>query len=115
MGSNGERSSPIIRGALLMEKFLHRKQSAPPPPNVSELALASDEPLSVREIVDLHRDKTQCASCHSSFDPLGFGLENFDLLGQWRDMETVGNIGKKNAKVQNEAEPDTHSRRRDLS
>lgn len=97
MGSNGERSSPIIRGALLMEKFLHRKP-APPPPNVSELALASDEPLSVREIVDLHRDKTQCASCHSSFDPLGFGLENFDLLGQWRDMETVGNIGKKNAK-----------------
>lgn len=97
MGSNGERSSPIIRGALLMEKFLHR-EPAPPPPNVPELALASDKPLSVREIVDLHREKTQCASCHSSFDPLGFGLENFDLLGQWRDMETVGNVGKKDAK-----------------
>ena len=97
MGSNGERSSPIIRGALLMEKFLHR-EPAPPPPNVPELALASDKPLSVREIVDLHREKTQCASCHSSFDPLGFGLENFDLLGQWRDMETVGNVGKRNAK-----------------
>jgi mono/diheme cytochrome c family protein len=97
MGSNGERSSPIIRGSLLMEKFLHR-EPPPPPPNVPELALASDKPLSVREIVDLHREKAQCASCHSSFDPLGFGLENFDLLGQWRDTETLGNIGKKNSK-----------------
>ena len=97
MGSNGERSSPIIRGALIMEKFLHRKPS-PPPPNVPELALASDEPLAVKEIIDLHRKKAQCASCHSSFDPLGFGLENFDLLGQWRDYETVGNIGKKSGK-----------------
>lgn len=97
MGSNGERSSPIIRGALLMEKFLHREPS-PPPPNVPELALASDKALSVKEIVDLHRKKAQCASCHNSFDPLGFGLENFDLLGQWRDMETVGNVGKKHSK-----------------
>ena len=100
MGSNGERSSPIIRGALLMEKFLHREPS-PPPPNVPELALASDEPLSVKEIVDLHRKKAQCASCHNSFDPLGFGLENFDLLGQWRDEETLGNVGKKNSKKGN--------------
>ena len=97
MGSNGERSSPIIRGALIMEKFLHRKP-APPPPNVPELALASDEPLAVKEIIDLHRKKVQCASCHSSFDPLGFGLENFDLLGQWRDNEMIGNIGKKSGK-----------------
>ena len=97
MGSNGERSSPIIRGALIMEKFLNRKPS-PPPPNVPELALASEKPLAVKEIIDLHREKAQCASCHSSFDPLGFGLENFDLLGQWRENETVGNIGKKSGK-----------------
>jgi hypothetical protein len=94
MGTNGERSSPIIRGALVMEKFLHRKP-ADPPPNVPELALASDKPLAVKETIKLHREKTQCASCHSSFDPLGFGLENFDLLGQWRDHEILGNIGKK--------------------
>ncbi|MCP4776001.1 MAG: DUF1592 domain-containing protein [Planctomycetaceae bacterium] len=97
MGSNGERSSPIIRGSLIMEKFLNRKPP-PPPPNVPELALASDEPLAVKDIVELHRKKPQCASCHSRFDPLGFGLENFDLLGQWRDKETVGNIGKKSGK-----------------
>lgn len=97
MGSNGERASPIIRGALLREKFLNRKPP-PPPPNVPELAQASEKPLSVREIVDLHRQKAQCASCHSSFDPLGFGLENFDLLGQWREVETLGNVGKKDTK-----------------
>ena len=97
MGSNGERSSPIIRGALIMEKFLDQKPS-PPPPNVPELALASEKPLAVKEIIDLHRKKAQCASCHSRFDPLGFGLENFDLLGQWREKEAVGNIGKKSRK-----------------
>ena len=76
---------------------MNRKPS-PPPPNVPELALASEKPLAVKEIIDLHREKAQCASCHSSFDALGFGLENFDLLGQWRENETVGNIGKKSGK-----------------
>jgi len=94
MGSNGERSSPIIRGALIMDRFLNRTPP-PPPPNVPELASASDQALTVKEIVDLHQRKAQCASCHRSFDPLGFGLENFDLLGQWRDLEVVGNIGKR--------------------
>ena len=94
MGSNGERSSPIIRGALIQERFFNRKPP-PPPPNVPELANASEKPLSVKESIELHRQKVQCASCHSSFDPLGFGLENFDLLGRWRDQEVIGNIGKK--------------------
>ncbi len=95
MGSNGERSSPIIRGALIQERFFNRKPP-PPPPNVPELENASDKPLAVKEAIELHRQKAQCASCHSSFDPLGFGLENFDLLGQWRDLETVGKSDEKN-------------------
>lgn len=77
-----------------MDKFLHNPPP-PPPPNVPELAVASGKPLAVKEIVELHRKKAQCASCHRGFDPLGFGLENFDLLGQWRDLETIGNIGKR--------------------
>ena len=88
MGSNGERASPIIRGALIQDKFLNRKPP-PPPPNVAELENASDKPLAVKEAIELHRQKAQCASCHSSFDPLGFGLENFDLLGRWRDQEII--------------------------
>ena len=94
MGSNGERSSPIIRGVLVAERFLNQ-QIASPPANVPELASASDKPLAVKEIVEMHQRKAQCASCHRKTDPIGFGLENFDLLGRWRSLEVVGDIGKK--------------------
>ena len=88
-GSNGERSSPVIRGALVMEKILHDKP-APPPPNVPELDEASDKPLSNREMVLLHQNRATCASCHQKMDVIGFGLENFDPAGRWRDKEKVG-------------------------
>jgi hypothetical protein len=88
-GSNGERSSPVIRGALIMEKLLHDKP-APPPPNVPELGSASGEPKSNREMVELHQKQAVCASCHKKMDVIGFGLENFDTIGRWRDSEKVG-------------------------
>jgi hypothetical protein len=88
-GSNGERSSPVIRGALVMEKILHDKP-APPPPNVPELASASDKPMTNREMVLLHQNRATCASCHQKMDVIGFGLENFDTIGRWRDKEKVG-------------------------
>ena len=88
-GSNGERSSPVIRGALVMEKILHDKP-APPPPNVPELDEASDKPMSNREMVLLHQKRATCASCHRKMDVIGFGLENFDPTGRWRDKEKVG-------------------------
>ena len=88
-GSNGERSSPVIRGALVMEKLLHDKP-APPPPNVPELGSSIDEPKSNREMVELHQKQAACASCHEKMDVIGFGLENFDTTGRWRDMEKVG-------------------------
>ena len=88
-GSNGERSSPVIRGALVMEKILHDKP-APPPPNVPELDAASDEPMTNRDMVLLHQKRATCASCHSKMDVIGFGLENFDPTGRWRDTEKVG-------------------------
>lgn len=89
-GSNGERSSPVIRGALVMEKLLHDKP-APPPPNVPELGSASKTPLTNRQLVEAHQKRAQCASCHQKMDVIGFGLENFDVIGQWRDTEKVGN------------------------
>lgn len=88
-GSNGERSSPVIRGALVMEKLLHDKPP-PPPPNVPELGSASKTPLTNRQLVEAHQKRAQCASCHQKMDVIGFGLENFDVIGQWRDTETVG-------------------------
>jgi len=88
-GSNGERSSPVIRGALVMEKLLHDKP-APPPPNVPELDEASNKPMTNRQMVLLHQKRATCASCHVKMDAIGFGLENFDTIGRWRDMEKVG-------------------------
>ena len=88
-GSNGERSSPVIRGAMVLDKLLHDKPP-PPPPNVPELDEASDEPLSNREMVLLHQQRASCASCHQKMDVIGFGLENFDQTGAWRSHEKVG-------------------------
>jgi len=89
MGSNGERSSPVIRGALVMEKLLHDKP-APPPPNVPELGAASGQPETSRKMVEIHQRQAVCASCHRKMDVIGFGLENFDTIGRWRDTEQVG-------------------------
>ena len=88
-GSNGERSSPVIRGALVMQKLLHDKP-APPPPNVPELGAEAGVNRSNRELVEFHQRKAQCASCHKKMDVIGFGLENFDTIGRWRETERVG-------------------------
>lgn len=89
-GSNGERTSPVIRGALIMEKLLHDKPN-PPPPNVPELDKASSTTKTNREMVEMHQARAVCASCHKKMDVIGFGLENFDTIGRWRDTEKVGN------------------------
>ena len=89
MGSTGDRTSPIIRGTLVLDKFLH-DPSADPPPNVPELTDASKEPLPVREMIELHQSKAQCASCHAKIDPIGYGLETFDAVGLWREEAEVG-------------------------
>lgn len=61
----------------------------PPPPDVPELSEpeGSDQPLTLRERLEQHRSDAQCASCHAKIDPLGFGFENFDAIGRWRDEE----------------------------
>lgn len=91
LGSNGDRTSPVIRGAFLMEKLLHDKP-LPPPPNVPELGNSTDDPLTNRQLVKLHQEQKICSSCHSKMDAIGFGLENFDTIGRWRDTEIVKNI-----------------------
>lgn len=88
LGSNGERSSPVIRGAWVMEKLLHDKP-APPPPNVPELGSNTKKPASNRQLVELHQKQAVCASCHKKMDVIGFGLENFDTTGRWRETEQV--------------------------
>jgi hypothetical protein len=60
-----------------------------PPPNVPPLESSNKEgkPLSVREMLEMHRANAICASCHARMDPLGLSLENFDAIGQWRTMD----------------------------
>ena len=80
----GERTSPVERGAFVLRRFLDR----PPPPapaNVPMLDEASLGNRSIRETLNVHMTKPQCSSCHRRIDPLGFGLENFDPVGLWRE------------------------------
>jgi hypothetical protein len=82
------RTSPTIRGKWLLENILAAPVPAPPP-NIPALE-ASDNPMkprSVREMLEMHRKNPVCASCHARMDPLGFSLENFDAVGQWRTMD----------------------------
>jgi len=82
------RTSPTIRGKWLLENILAAPMP-PPPPNVPPLEASNKDgkPLSVREMLEKHRQNPVCASCHARMDPLGFSLENFDAIGQWRTTD----------------------------
>jgi len=88
-GSNGERTSPAVRGMILMNRFLN-SEPPPPPPNVPELGAGADGPVTNRTLVELHTSQAQCASCHRKMDAIGLALENFDVIGRYRGTERVG-------------------------
>jgi hypothetical protein len=80
-----QRTSPVLRGKWVLEEVLGAP-IPPPPPNAGGLP-ADDAPKAgqtFRQRLELHRTKPECASCHSRMDPIGFGLENFDVVGRWR-------------------------------
>jgi len=91
MGSDGEKTSPVERGAWILRSLLN---DAPPPApaNVPQLSRLADHVLSARDLQKLHQEEPQCAQCHRTIDPLGFGLENFDAVGQWREAEVFEKI-----------------------
>ncbi|HSJ00931.1 MAG TPA: DUF1592 domain-containing protein, partial [Verrucomicrobium sp.] len=96
MGGNGEHTSPVERGAWVLRKLLND----PPPPapaNVPALTRLAGKVLTTRERMQSHQEDAQCASCHRKIDPIGFGLENFDAVGQWRteDSYTASNTAGK--------------------
>jgi hypothetical protein len=87
VSSYANRTSPVIRGKWVLENILN-SAPPPPPPNVPSL---KEEDLGVsttmRQQLEAHRANPVCASCHARMDPLGFGLENFDAVGAWRDYD----------------------------
>ena len=87
MGSNGEHSNPVERGVWVLRKLLND----PPPPapaNVPEISRLAGKVLTTRERLQAHQEDPQCSSCHRKIDPIGFGLENFDAVGQWRTADS---------------------------
>ena len=86
--SYATRTSPVVRGKYLLDNILGAPPPPPPPdvPALEETA-ASGRGASVREQMEQHRRSPACASCHQRMDPLGFALENFDGIGQWRDTD----------------------------
>jgi hypothetical protein len=87
------RTSPTIRGKWLLENIL-AAPVPPPPPDVDTTLEEgpSVKPASVREMLERHRANPVCASCHARMDPIGFALENFDSLGQWRTKDGDASI-----------------------
>lgn len=85
--SDPDRTSPVKRGKWVLEAIL----GTPPPPPVPDAANLKPEPddarLTLRQRMERHRRDPNCASCHSRMDPIGFGLENFDALGVWRERD----------------------------
>jgi mono/diheme cytochrome c family protein len=82
------RTSPTLRGKWLLENIL--AAPVPPPPADVNTNLEGDQTVqttSVREMLEIHRKSPVCASCHARMDPLGFSLENFDAIGQWRTTD----------------------------
>jgi hypothetical protein len=83
--ANGTTTSPVVRGAWIMERILG-KPSPPPPPSVPAVEPDIRGATTIRQQLDKHRTQATCAACHAKIDPAGFALENFDVLGGWRDQ-----------------------------
>jgi len=82
------RTSPVLRGAWILESIL----GTPPPPPPAEVPplekqATAGTPKSVREMLTQHRENPACATCHTRIDPLGFALENYDFIGRWRNED----------------------------
>lgn len=82
------RTSPVLRGAYILENITGTPPS-PPPPNVPAFKENKDgeKPHTIREIMEMHRANPTCNACHGVMDPLGFSLENFDTIGSYRTMD----------------------------
>lgn len=87
--SYSTRTSPVLRGKYVLENLL-ASPPPPPPPNVPSLKTEGDkagEALTLREAMVQHRANPACANCHARMDPIGFAMENFDAVGQFRDQD----------------------------
>ncbi len=98
--ANGTTTSPVLRGAWIMERILGQKPP-PPPPSVPVLEPDLRGAVTIRQQLDQHRSQETCSACHAKIDPAGFALENFDVMGGWRNRyrsEATGELAEGIAK-----------------
>ena len=85
-----DRTSPVLRGKWLLNNIFGLPVPPPPPGVDTNLDKPGARPASIRERLAEHRKNPSCSSCHSTIDPLGFALENFDVIGGWRTTDESG-------------------------
>jgi hypothetical protein len=88
VSSYPNRTSPVLRGKWVLETILGAAPP-PPPPNIEPLSEKPEDTAgkTLRQRLEIHRQNPACASCHATLDPIGFGLENFDPIGRYRDKD----------------------------
>jgi len=81
------RTSPVLRGKWILQNLLNAAPPPPPPnvPNLDDKAIGAT--MSMRQQLEQHRANAECRVCHARMDPLGFDLENYDAIGQWRTTD----------------------------
>ncbi len=87
MSSYANRTSPVLRGKWVLENILNTPPPPPPPGTARFDESTVNVTASLREQLEKHRAQPVCASCHSRMDQLGFALENYDAIGQWREKD----------------------------
>jgi hypothetical protein len=86
--SYGDRTSPVIRGAWIMDKLMGTPPTPPPPDVETDLSTPKGEaPKTLRARLERHRTSPSCSQCHGVIDPIGLAMENFDAIGRWRDRD----------------------------
>jgi mono/diheme cytochrome c family protein len=87
--SYGDRTSPVLRGAWVLDKIIGSPATPPPPDTATDLSQkAGEQPKTVRARLEQHRNKASCKMCHGVIDPIGLALENFDAIGVWRTTDS---------------------------
>jgi len=98
--SHAERTSPVVRGKWVLDNILGAPVP-PPPPDIPQLKekVEGEKPRTMREQMAEHRTNPVCATCHKVMDPIGLSMENFDVVGAWRNddegnpIDATGQLG----------------------
>lgn len=96
--SNGSNTSPVVRGTWVLERILGTPPD-PPPPGVPAIEPDIRGATTVLQQLEMHRSRESCAGCHAKIDPPGVALENFDVIGLWRDHYRVIDPDRANLKT----------------